>query len=105
MVMKFAMVRYPRARTLAACTREFIASSMPLLGRERRIVIGIAAGGELDAVLEQDAESFDQVVGPTGEIGEGPLPDPCHLAVGLAEQDGRSATSTGDHCHSRAGTT
>ena len=34
MVMKFSMVRYPRARTLAAWTREFMASSMPLLIRE-----------------------------------------------------------------------
>ena len=34
MVMKFSVVRQPRARTLAACTSEFMASSIPLLTRE-----------------------------------------------------------------------
>ena len=34
-------------------------------------VEGIVEGGDGEAVLEQDAQAFDEVGGPLGEVGEG----------------------------------
>ena len=59
-------------------------------------VEGIVEGGDGEAVLEQDAQAFDEVGGPLGEVGEGAFLDLAVLAVGLAEQDGWGRGAVGD---------
>ena len=59
-------------------------------------VEGIMEGGDGEAALEQDAQAFDEVSGPFGEVGEGAFFDLAVLAVGLAEQDGGGRGAVGD---------
>ena len=49
-----------------------------------------------EAALEQDTQTFDEAVGPLGEVGEGAFLDLAVLAVGLAEQDGWGRGAVGD---------
>ena len=53
-------------------------------------------GGDGEAALEQDAQAFDEVSGPLGEVGEGAFLDLAVVAVGLAEQDGGWGGAVGD---------
>ncbi len=41
-----------------------------------------------DSSLEQGSESFDELVGPLGEVGESAFLDLSVLSVGLSQQDG-----------------
>ena len=45
---------------------------------------------------EQRAQTFDQVVRPVGEVGNGAFADLAVLTIGLSEQDGRRGVSVGD---------
>ena len=49
---------------------------------------GVRMQRESDTALEQDAEPFDQVVGPLGEVGERAFLDFSVLAEGLAQEYG-----------------
>ena len=66
------------------------------VGEAAQDVEGIVEGGDGEAALEQDAQAFDEVSGPFGEVGEGAFLDLAVLAVGLAEQDGRGRGAVGD---------
>ena len=52
-------------------------------------------GGDDLAALEQGAESFDQILRPIGQIGQGPFLDLAVFAIGLPQQDGGQRVAVG----------
>ena len=59
-------------------------------------VEGIVEGGDGEAALEQEAQAFDEVVGPFGEVGEAAFLDLAVVAIGLAQEDGRGRGAVED---------
>ena len=91
-----------RARTATEQAIEADRASEAAYGGDVAVGLGahdverIVEGGDGEAALEQDAQTFDDMCGPLGEVGEGALLDLAVLAVGLAEQDGRRGRAVGD---------